>query len=153
MEILPTLAWPAQILWREDNQCWNKNNVELKCKTTNIKHRNVCSLTYPCIDGLHWGHPTPILKKQQQIHYPRNLREGLQIACKNTYLDQLDHIRMVQLLEDGDFLVHPLQRAFGLRLALWGWFGPSGRRSSCIVWICRNNDYLRIWDLDRKSVA
>uniref|UniRef100_A0A8B9GYA5 Uncharacterized protein n=1 Tax=Astyanax mexicanus TaxID=7994 RepID=A0A8B9GYA5_ASTMX len=36
-----------------------------------------------------------------------------------TYLHQLDHVRMVQLLEDGDFLVYSLQRAFGLRWALW----------------------------------
>nr|AZZ65829.1 calcium/calmodulin dependent protein kinase kinase 2 [Tachysurus fulvidraco] len=46
------------------------------------------------------------------------------------HLHQLDHIRMVEFLENGDLLVHPLQRAFGLRWALRIRAGPSRRRSS-----------------------
>uniref|UniRef100_A0AAY5F424 Uncharacterized protein n=1 Tax=Electrophorus electricus TaxID=8005 RepID=A0AAY5F424_ELEEL len=45
----------------------------------------------------------------------------------------LDHIRVVQLFEDGDLLIHSLQRAFGLRWALRSHSGPSGRRPSCIL--------------------
>lgn len=53
----------------------------------------------------------------------------------HTHLHQFHHIRMVELLEDGDLLVHPLQGAFGLRGTLRSTAGPSGRRSS---YTCRN---------------
>lgn len=60
--------------------------------------------------------------------------------CILTHLHQLDHIRMVELLEDGDLLVHPFQGAFELRWTLRSRAGPSRRRSSCLSRIV----YLRL---------
>lgn len=46
------------------------------------------------------------------------------------HLHQLHHVGVVQLLEDGNFLVHLLNGAPGLDAAPGGWPGPSGRRAT-----------------------
>lgn len=97
------------------------------------RHR-LCVITYPCTDGPHLGHPTPThTHTQQGKNHTVSSTGRLEKTqpCILTHLHQLDHVRMVEFLENGDLLVHPLQGAFGLGWTLRIRAGPSRGRSSC----------------------
>lgn len=48
----------------------------------------------------------------------------------STYLHQLHHVGMVQLLQDGNLLVDLFNGSSGLQAALRRSFGPAGRRAA-----------------------
>lgn len=130
--------------------------------------------TYPCTDGLHWGHPEPGTKSRRteitamvtDVHKKyfylcliiivqnkgniihtcwshlknTNILSNIileeyylfftqTLYCDCTYFYQLHHIRMVQLFQDGNLLIHSLQGSFRRSRTLRSSFGSSWWRS------------------------